>query len=319
MAALRQLVRFLLLLLIALVMIGALVVLYGYVSDYDPGRASEDGRLVGSILDAVRSSFLGAFLLAATISLFSVLRTDPRPFFSLILLTVIWCGLLVGGSVLMRSHAQEPDPLSVVFAEHTVTRIGAVRIFPSEIRGVLLSPLAIHDPAKQPGFYVASEAVLDAAGQAIRVPGMAGGDVDITGVRGSYSEMVRPTGYFVPILADIAGVTSLLAAGPEDGRSPGLLTALALGLFLLGCWTLVRLTRWPACNALLVVGAIRLAVWFVASVNGGSLSVLIGGFVDPNQLWLVSAGVLAGVAVALAAMLILLPPLSSWKREVGNG
>ncbi|MFW6292471.1 MAG: hypothetical protein ACOC7V_09105 [Spirochaetota bacterium] len=117
------------------------------------------------------------------------------------------------------------------------------------------------------------------------------------------------------IIASTARLLSL--AG--DRVLPGLLNLAALGVYLLGSWTLARLTRWPLFNVVLVLSALRLAFWIVPAVHAGVLrDVLIAAF-DSRALPFASAALLAALGVGLLAGLVFLSPLEEWRREVEHG
>ncbi|MEE8440307.1 MAG: hypothetical protein V3S41_01200, partial [Spirochaetia bacterium] len=148
--------------------------------------------------------------------------------------------------------------------------------------------------------------------RALTIPGRADIGLDLAAVEASYPAMVATPDRLNPLMRDIAGFNRLILGAPT------LLFTVVLGLFLLSCWIPARLTRWPLFNAMLVFLSVRGALWLANSIHFGELASLVTTVVRADQLGLVSAGALAFVSLVFGMTLFLLPPLSSWKREVGH-
>jgi hypothetical protein len=98
-----------------------------------------------------------------------------------------------------------------------------------------------------------------------------------------------------------------------------LLPIIAFGVFLFSCWTVARLTRWPLFNAVLVFLCVRGVLWLLHSLYFEELGGLLMSAIGSSQTDLVAAGIVAFVAGVLLVALFLLPPLTTWKRELIDG
>lgn len=289
--------------------------LHRYVIGYDPtGARAED--LLLRLLDACRDVFVVSLLAAAALSLFATLRMAGRTFLPLVTLAIAWTVLLVAGSLLWAPR--EPLSASVpAVPEGQVIRAGEYRLYAPRTEGLRLNPLLVHEAGAQPGFELFSEATLDPGARSVIVAGRPDIAPDLSSVDASYPAMVTRPERLTPLLRDVGAVNAVLL--PDGSAAPhSVLNAVALGVLLLACWTLARLTRWPLFNAALVFLAVRGALWLVGSIHGGSLSELVTAALDSSRLGMASAGALAFVAAIFFIVLVILPPFSSWKREVGH-
>ncbi len=313
--AVRLLSRFILWSILLILVLGSLVVLHRYVIGYDPTRARA-GNLLMQLIDALRTVYPVSIMTAAVLSLFATLRTTARTFVPVIILALFWTALLLAGTFFQPAvDIQSAGPIPAV-PEDEVIRAGEYRLYTARSEGYYLRPLLVDTIGRQPGFELFQEAVIDPERRSLAIPGRPDVVPDLTEIESSYPAMVESPERLRPLIRDIREVNSVLGLG-GSGRQ-GVLIAVALGVFLLSCWTLARVTRWPLFNALLVFLALRFALWLVSAVNNGLLTELVTAAVDSSRLGLVAAGALAFCAAVLFVVLVILPPLESWKREVGH-
>jgi hypothetical protein len=308
-----------------IVVLGSLLVLQRYVIGYDPTSARA-GDLVVRLLEALREVYVVSIMIAAALSLFATLRLARRVFVPVISLAVLWTALLVGGVFLLPEKEGVPAAVVPAVPEGQVIRAGDYRLYAPRREGLRLTPLLVDTIGRQPGIELFPEAVIDVEQQSIIVPGRPDIVPDLTRVETSYPTMVRPPEQMAPLVRDVRAVNQTLGlAVANNTASPGgaagsrsALVCAALGVFLLSCWTLVRLTRWPLFNAALVFLALRLVLWLISSVNGGRLADLVTAAIDSSQLGTVTAAAVAFIAAVLFIILAILPSFGHWKREVGH-
>jgi hypothetical protein len=276
-------------------------------------------------------------MIAAALSLLATLRTTARTFVPVVILGIFWTALLLAGTFLKPAQGEQlAGPIAAV-PEEEVIRAGEYRLYTPNSEGYYLHPLVVDFIGRQPGLELFPEAVIDPERRVVTIPGRPDLAPDLTDVESSYPTMVKPPERLLPLIRDIRELNRVLglsreaSADPEaafsrDGQSPaagaagrqGMLVALALGVFLLSCWTLARMTRWPLFNATLVFLALRFAIWLVSSVSNGRLTELVTAAVDSSRLGLVTAAAIGFFAAILLIVLVILPPFESWKREVGH-
>lgn len=324
-AVIRLLVRFLFWFALIVLVSSALIVAHAYVIGFDPSGARLSPPFIRRFLHALTLAWPASVLLAGAIALFSGVRSMQAPAPAIGVLFLVWTAALVaGGFMAGAADAASLDP-AIVVPERRLVRAGGWRMYALERDGVSLAPLALYEEGRIPGFSVLPRADIDPASGELDLPAgarPAGVDgessIDLRGLANSYPAMVRAPALLAGLVDDVATTARLLALS-GDRVVTGLLNLVALGVYLLGSWTLARLTRWPLFNAVLVLAALRLAFWLVPAVHTGVLrDVLIAAF-DSRALPFASAVLLAGVGVGLFAGLVFLPSLEEWRREVDHG
>jgi hypothetical protein len=317
-AAIRLLVRFFLWFVLILLVASALVVAHGYVTGFDPQGASVGAPILDQFAAAGAHVWIPTVLLAGTIALFSAARAMTAPRVAVAALAVAWTGLLLlGGTLLQARPAERAAPVPVL-PERSLVRLDDLLVYPLDREGFTLSPIVIHDDRRAPGFSVRPEATIEPSTGSLTIPGFEPPSVDIAATASSYPAMVQPPELLAGLASDVATTAALLAL-PADASPAALLNLFALAVFLLGNWTLVRLTRWPLFNAVFALAAIRFALWIVPAVQTGALRGMLIAAFDSTVLPYASAIVLAGVGAGLFALLVFLPSLEVWKREVEHG
>ncbi|MFW5683226.1 MAG: hypothetical protein ACOC1I_00095 [Spirochaetota bacterium] len=314
-AAIRLLVRFIFWFALILVGATALLVAHAYVTGHDPAGASLSQPFAEIFLAGLSSSWLPSVVLGALIALFSALRTLDAPLVALLSLVIAWSILLVAGAFLLGTYP--PPATSATLPEARLVRVDHLRLYAVERIGLEVQTLAVHDPERDPGFSVVSEAVIEPQEGSLLAPGDARFPLELGRATDGFPSMVDPPPFLDGIIADIRVTSRLLALAnpPETSR---LLNLAALSLFLAGSWSLVRLTRWPLFNAAITLGAVRLVFWILPAVHEGILrDVLIAAF-DSRALPFASAALVGGIGAGLLALLVFMPTLEEWRREVDH-
>ncbi len=311
--SLRLLSRFILSLILLILVLGSLGVLSRYVIGYDPQHASAPDVVI-QMLAAMREVFTISLMISASVAIFATIRLTDKPFVPIVLLAATWTVLLVFGSLLWSAPGLDQAGAVASVPEDRIIRVADARVFSPNVVGLLASPVLVHQLDRQPPrFELFAEGIVDPEIRALTIPDRADIILDLTAVETSYPAMVAAPDRLNPLVRDISGLNRLVLDAPT------ILFVVALGVFLLSCWTPARLTRWPLFNAVLVFLSVRGALWLVNSIHFGELRSLLTMVARPDQLGLVSAGALAFVSLVFIVTLVLLPSLSSWKREVGHG
>ncbi len=315
--AIRLLVRFLIWFVTLVVVAGALITAHGYVTGFDPARIVDQTPLMPLFLSGVARAWIPAALLSGLISLLAAARLDRLSRASLPVLLASWTLTLIAGGFVLGSV---PPPVGgyAVLPPERVVRVDAHRLYPLGTIGREPRPLVLHDEREQPVFQVRAGRYADPPGGKLELPGDPRSPIDLRRLANSYPSMVQAPVHASGLRADIAETARLFALD-EPGALSTILNMMALALFILGCWTVVRLTRWPLFNAGLALACIRLALWVVPAARTGPLRpVLIAAF-DSTVLPLASAIILAAAGLGLLALLVFLPPFTEWRREIRHG
>jgi len=294
-----------------ILVLGSLVVLSRYVIGYDPQDASTAG-VVMQLLAAMREVFTISVMISASFAIFATIRLTDKPFVPIALLAGTWTVLFVLSSTLWSGTDSYQDGSVPSVPEDKIIRIADARVISPNVVGHSVSPVLVHQLHQRPGLELFAEGIVHSESRELTIPGRPDIVLDLTAVEASYPAMVDAPDRLSPLLRDISGFNRLVLEGPT------LLLAIVLGVFLLSCWTPARLSRWPLFNAVLVFLSIRGALWLVNSIHFGELRGLVTAVASSDQLGLISAGALAFASLVFIITLFLLPPLSSWKRELGD-
>ena len=315
--ALSLVVRFLLWFVCITCVTSVVLVAYAYVTGYHPEATSELRAALRPFSAAAALVWIPAVLVSGVLSLFAAARGRPLRATSLLPLFGAWTLMLLAGGLLAGVVSTAP-PRVAALPDRRVVRIDSYRLYRLS-GGALAAPLVVvHDEGAEPGFTVIADERHPQDSGVLLVPAEAFTPLDLSRAVSSYPSMVQLSRWTEGLRGDIVAASRLLTI---DG--PGAITVvvnlLALSVFLLGCWTLVRLTRWPLFNAAAALGAVRLALWIVPASQAGALRPMLIAAFDSRVLPLASAAVLASLGIGLAAILVFLPPVAEWKHEVHRG
>lgn len=305
---LRVAARFLLTVLGALVVFGLLGLVYRYVTGYAPEGATI--VLGPSLVSSLKATAIPAVSVAILLALFDILRVTERPAVPLITVTVLGAAFALATILLLDSDARAESPSPPTVAEQRVIRYDQVTLYVARQSGLQLGPGVIYDPRSRPGFISFGEAVLMPESGELRIPRSAR-SFPLGRPQNAYPSMVAPPPGLRPILEEVRTLNEILGRG---GSSSVALT-LSVILYLVSCWTLIRLSRWPAFNAVLAVGAARALLWTFSAIENGLLRELAVAVLTSERLWLAQMLVVLGYSAVMILVGVLLPPLRDWKRE----
>lgn len=304
----RATARFMLTVLGALVIIGLLGLVRRYVIGYAPDGATIDAG--AALLDSLRGAVLPAVGVSLILALFDVLRVTERPLVPLLSLWIVAGGLAIAAGVLL-DLAPADEYRTAAISTDRVIAYDDLTLYTAGREGLQIGPGVVYDPSREPGMRTFREAVILPETDELRIP-RSDSTFALGRPRNGYSAMVDTPEGIAPILREVRIVTSVLMRG--SGASIAL-TAL-VALYFVSCWTLIRLTRWPAFNAVLAIGAVRALLWTVTAIEDGPLTALVSTIMSDAGLWAGQMVAVAAYAAILILVGILLPPVRDWKREV---
>lgn len=310
--ALRLLSRFIILSLLLFVTLTSLIVLYDYVIGFDRDRASWD--TVAAFLAAMREAVAPAIIAACVVALFTTIRSVSRPFVPLVMLAIVWTAMLAAVAVLWPQPVQSPKAVPAV-PEARIVRFPGAALFVQDVEGFQGKNAVVHRPGTSTGTELFPVVVFDPEVRRVVVPGRSEIELPLDVMSATYPAMVDPPARLEPLLRDLGTLNRILSDSSLGSR---LLPALAIGLFLLACWTPARLTRWPLFNAVFVFFCIRGVLWLLNEVYFGELGRLSMSAVGASDPSLIAAGLITIVSAIFLVILFLMQPLSSWKRELGD-
>ncbi len=319
-AAVRLLVRFLLWFGLLLLVVSTFIVAYEYASGYDSRLDAAEFPLLAIYINAVIGLFLPTATFAALIALFDIVREGETVALPLTLLFAVWSIVLAAGVFLLSADVEEPVAVSPALPVERVVRGSGLSLYAAQRVGNTYRSIVIHEPGR---FRWADEARLQSPGQILSIPEL-DRRISLDELSNSYPSMVRIPAPLRRIAADIDVLNQFFRGDALRGstldavgqRAEGRIlwfNLAGLSIFLLGLWTLVRLTRWPLFNIVLVVAAWRFALWIIPAVMVGSVRTFVVAASSSAALATVSAGLLAGLGLLLFAAGVLLPPATEQK------
>ncbi|MFP4376121.1 MAG: hypothetical protein ACLFP4_03670 [Spirochaetales bacterium] len=311
-AAVRLLVRFILWFGLLLLVVSTFVVAYQYVSGYDPQADASTFPLLALYVKAALDVIFPILTFAAVTSLFDIVREGDTVAIPLAVLCVAWSGFLVAGAILLSEESQEAPRIAPALPIGRIVRGPDLSLYAERRSADTYSPMVISEPGH---FRWAEQGRLVTSEEAISLPELQR-SISLEALSNSYPAMVRVPVPLRRLTTDIVAVNAFFRGRPVGDlpasaaeRGTIRLNLAGLSVFLLGLWTLARLTRWPLFNIVFALAAWRFAFWLIPAVMTGPIRPLVVAAFGSSALATVSALVLGGIGVLLFAAGALLPPL----------
>lgn len=296
---------------------------------FDPVSGGPDpGGIVVHLVQVLPGSLLLAAVVAGAFALFRLLRRPTSPIMALILLWGALSLFLYGAMTLTHHLAlRAPESGSAWTVQGPpygkLLRLPDAALYIDErdnqtLRRVLVWQQSEH--AEGPRFTLYQEARYDPYSEVVMLPGN-GGRVSLGELRdGPWAAFVAPP-EAATLMQDALWISRRLRSGLVPTTVTGVLSLAAFSLAVTMSWALVRLTRWPLFNAILVVVWLRLLLYLAAvpSVPGITdfLREVTGGLGVPTAYLYPAALALPGLL--LLALTIIMPSFEQWKRETHGG
>lgn len=308
-ATLRLLVRYLLWTLLLLVAGSLLIVAFRFVVNYDSSSAVS-GQFLATLLLGVRQLLLPVTLLVSAITLFDVIRDEVDPRMALPAVFILWTAALFGVGALSGPDVVTAAPAVPTIPSDRVVRTDSDSLYVGTRGGNRYVPVIVHDPD---GFRLYPDGTLEESSGSFVVDDE---QWPLSGFSNTYASTVTQPDGLRRATNDASATMAFLSL--QRNGLVAVIHIAGLSLFLLGTWTLVRLTRWPLFNVVGVLLALRFSLWIVPAVHDGPLRSLVIVALSSQALPYVSAGLLGGMGIALFLTAVLLPPLERFKREIAS-
>ena len=318
----RLFVRFILSFAAAVVLIVAGIVAVRWVTFHDLS-ATLSGRLIAVLLsDAVGPAVVPSVVVAVLSCLFRLLRfSTARPVGLLMVFALAGAALTFGmiGAGEIALAFEDTSAESIRRLETDVLyRAEPFDFYAVDRSGAELGPVVVHDSGDTPAFRMLQSVVHDAGSDVLLVSEM-DTRVDLRSVRNAYWQAFVPPVGVAGVFEDARRAFSTFRAELSNGLPHLLLLSWTLALVLVSAWVVVRLSRWPLLNILLVLVLARGIFAAFSFVQTETMRDLMEIFLSPQQMHFVLPVVFTAGSVVLMLILILLPPFREWKREVARG
>ena len=320
----RLIVRFVLALAAALVLIVAGTVAVQWVTFYGSSGESAGQFFASLVFDALPQALLPAVVVATLFCLFALIRRfTARPLALLAVLLLSGFSITVGMNLLAglpgtsseasveRTRRLEPE---------TLYRADPFDFYAVNRRGEEFSPVVVHTAEQDPAFEVASEAISDSRSGILYLRGEGvQGEIGLDTVRNAYWQAFTPSPPVSGIFADIAVAGDMLRRSAGENATRFLLLTWTLALLLTSLWVVVRVSRWPLLNIILVLTVLRGVFATFSAARRETVLEFAALIIPQQQLQYLLPAVFLAISIVLLLILVLLPPFHQWKREVGSG
>ncbi|MFP4374800.1 MAG: hypothetical protein ACLFPO_10750 [Spirochaetaceae bacterium] len=317
----RLVVRFMLSFATVLVLLVAGIVAIRWVTYHTPSETPAGRVLAYWLVQAIRPSFLPAVFVAALVSLFSLLRLPHLRHAGLIAVLVVTGLSITFGAAGVRRlddvvSAPEKRP-GMKFEAGVLYRSDTLDFYAFDRSGYTLTSVVYHDAGRVPRLGVEDEVVLDPSTAELDLRGL-GLRIPANEVGNAYRQAFEPPPEVSGTLADVSNAATAFEGRYSPMSRDFLFLAWALALLMTSLWTIVRSTRWPLLNIILVLGMVRLTFAAFSLVEREGVREFAAAVVPAAYLDYLLPGGFAAVALILLLVLILMPSFTQWNREVGS-
>lgn len=207
-----------------------------------------------------------------------------------------------------RLHVLRPESGMV----YRASGVGNRALIPGNVDGLILENVVLHSPGSQsPEWQKFSQLLMDPADNSVVIPGDA--DFPLYAAPTAKWSLFRPPRQLQALADELSDIQIALFHSGWLARG---VIAVVMSIFLFSVWVLVRLTRWPLINAIVVMGAVRMVMWcssIILQAESAAFMEIVLGSVQPWLLSTLVYGVAAGVLLIGG---VLQSPFRTWSEEV---
>ena len=255
---LLPLVQILLIIIIsALVCLGTY--LYLFTSSYGPEASLTITAFISHLPGIVLNIFPIVVLISVVLSLINTLKTPANRGFAA-LFTLITAGIIYyAGYTGLYMLDKISDPHPIVPTNHLyygkINPLVHSKVFINNMHGEVLA-IEVKNSMKESSFSVYRDVrYIPDINKLISENMM---ELAIDPVNPHFTEIFNPPKLFKNMLEDLVIFNQSIKDIFEKSRLLFMVTALSQIAFAVGCWTIIRLSRWPFLNGMLAVAVIRL-------------------------------------------------------------
>lgn len=277
--------------LISLTLLGALVLIYTWISNYSPEYQSQ------SFFQPLIKTLLYSLPAATALSLMSVLlfrtRTRERAPLQSIAISILAIALYAGGGMFllhMSKTTASTDSHALPFYQQRLAQIGRTILYTGQINvspqaqaahlgeqdSALITPLLTVDMNTQqpPRFSFYPEGWAFPEQQVIR-DDQENRIFEYTSSTSPFYAFAEPPEFIRTLVQEVGGIVESLRQSIDKGWIYLLITSAAHVLFLTASWSLIRSSRWPLLNALLALIFLRGFFFLNAAFHSGIFAELL--------------------------------------------
>jgi hypothetical protein len=130
-----------------------------------------------------------------------------------------------------------------------------------------------------------------------------------------YNQLNKPR-IITSISKDVQHLVNLTANIKKEGFLQSVFLILSITFFCIACWLLVKITKWPFINFLLVLLAGRFLIFIFSLFNNRHVLNFFNEILYEKYLPYLPSTFLFFIGTMLIIISLLLPPVSQWKKRV---
>ena len=230
-----------------------------FTNSYGPEASLTIATFISHLPGIMLNIFPIVVLISVVLSLINTLKTPTNrgfaAFFTLITAGIIYYSGYYG----LNWLDDNSDPRPIVSANHLyygkINPLVHSKVYMNELNGEVLA-IEVKTSKEEPSFSVYRDVRYMPDTNELMSENM--GNLAIEPANPYFTEIFYPPKLFKNLLEDLVIFNQAIKDIFEKSRFLFMVTALSQIAFAVGCWTIIKLSRWPFLNGLLAVAVIRL-------------------------------------------------------------
>ncbi len=312
--------RFLAILFVVLITVVGVTFLLGAIPVWSGAVQASAATFLDLAVDTLRDTWLATGALAIIAWLFSLLRRPDHRFVTRLVVFVIGTVIFLAGGVVIRMLGQgvAAPPAGVVVEPQGYYHTGDGFLYLDAREGLTYRGGIRLQAGDAPRITALRTVRQDPEAGTVTIPATEE-RLALGGFNSVYwNETVPPAG-FGGFFRNAADVGRTWIADASVSNLPYLAFGIVLMALCLSAWSIVRLSRWPLLNAILMV----LLIWGLVTVLSLDMNQvvadLLGDDLSEGVREFLPHALLASLAVVFAVINVFQPPFRQWQRNVAGG
>ena len=233
--------------------------LYTFNNSYGPEASLTIAAFISNLPGIMLNIFPIVVLISVILSLISTLRTPANrglaALFTLIAASIIYYAGYTGLYMLDKISTPAPAISTQHLYYGKINPLVDSQVFVTELNGKVLA-VEIKNSTQESSFSVHRNVKYIQNGNGLISENME--EITIEPENPYFTEIFYPPKLFKNLLEDLVIFNQSIKDIFEKSRLLFMLTVLSQIAFAVGCWTIIRLSKWPFINSLLAIAVIRL-------------------------------------------------------------
>lgn len=294
----------------------ALVIFTVSVGRIGAGIVNEESRLWLHMLHAFSLSLLPGWILGVLLTLFSALHALHKSPLPLLPVAVGAAGVLflfLSLSIPLYQRVRDENVhIRLRPMPGNVYQTGEQTLIFGKVQGISIGDILYRSKGNaSPSWRYISEGIIDPLQNEILLSGQ--DQFDLDAVKTARWALFSTPSVLSGLQRDLNGVVTYLLQAEVWVRA---ILSVLLSVVFFSLWTLVRLTRWPLLNAMLLFTCVRILLFLAGFLVVPETQTYIEVVLGRTEIWVVPVIFLSFLATVLIGWGMLLSPFATWSEEV---